>query len=478
MMRSLYAGVSGLKNHQTRMDVIGNNIANVNTIGFKKSRVVFQDMFSQTLKNATAPSQNKAGTNPHQVGLGMSLASIDVIHTPGSFQSTGKNTDLSIEGDGYFMVSDGEKTYYTRAGNFDLDVNYTFFHGGTGLVAKGILADASGKIDPTALIQDIHLEQYVSTPARATTKIDFAKNIDSRVAPQVETLTSAIHHDQLTPTVVSLNDIPFSNVTVIDSNGVQLVENAADGYSINYATGELTIAAGAATEDYTISYNKPNYTLSVLAYDSKGDIHTVNVHLAKIDHNKWTVNTTVDNTFVSYGQGMLEFDPVTGDLINSTVTNTIQTIDGAADLDFSYDFSNVKEYAGDFTITFTGQDGFTAGYLEEVSVDSRGILNGSYSNGERRQLAQLTIATFANPAGLTKVGNNLYTVSNNSGLPDEGVPGVSGRGMINPETLEMSNVDLSQEFVDMIITQRGFQANSRIITTSDKILEELVNLHR
>ena len=215
-----------------------------------------------------------------------------------------------------------------------------------------------------------------------------------------------------------------------------------------------------------------------MAYDSKGDTHTVNIHLSKIDHNKWAVNTSVDNAFNSSGQGILEFDPVSGDLINSTVTNTIQTVDGAADLDFSYDFSNIKEFAGDFTITYTGQDGYSAGFLEEVSVDSGGILNGSYSNGESRKLAQLTIATFTNPAGLTKVGNNLYTVSNNSGLPDAGVPGVSGRGVINPETLEMSNVDLSEEFVDMIITQRGFQANSRIITTSDQILEELVNLHR
>jgi len=133
---------------------------------------------------------------------------------------------------------------------------------------------------------------------------------------------------------------------------------------------------------------------------------------------------------------------------------------------------------GDFTITYTGQDGYEAGYLEEVTVDSNGVLNGSFSNGQSRPLAQLTIATFSNPAGLDKMGTNLYALSNNSGGPDQGLPGISGRGIIKPETLEMSNVDLTQEFVEMIITQRGFQANSRVITTSDQILEELVNLRR
>lgn len=475
MMRSLYAGVSGLKNHQTRMDVIGNNIANVNTIGFKKSRVIFQDMLSQTMQNATAPTTKRGGTNPLQVGLGMTLASIDVLHTPGSSQSTGKNTDLSIDGDGYFMIGDGENTYYTRAGNFDLDTNHTFFHGGSGLVAKGILADNTGIINPTALIENIYLERFVASPARATTNVNFAKNIDSRVQPQIE--TSNCTHTNGSDTVVNVK-VPFSNIVVTDAGGNQLVEGAADGYSIDYATGELTINANATDGDYSISYFTPNYSLSVLAYDSKGNTHTVNIHFAKIDHNEWAVSTSIDNTFVSSGQGMLVFDPNSGDLISSTVNNTIQTIPGADELNFSFNFKNIKEYAENFTITYTGQDGYSAGYLEEVSVDSSGIIKGSYSNGESRQLAQLTIATFTNPAGLTKVGNNLYTISNNSGKPDEGIPGASGRGTINPETLEMSNVDLSEEFVDMITTQRGFQANSRVITTSDQILEELVNLRR
>jgi flagellar hook protein FlgE len=415
MMRSLFSGVSGLKNHQTRMDVIGNNIANVNTIGFKRSRVIFQDMLSQTLQSAASPSSNRAGSNPIQVGLGMSLASIDVIHTTGSLQPTGKNTDLSIEGEGFFMVGDGDRIYYTRAGNFDLNSESVFSHGGTSLKAKGILADSTGQIDPKGQVVDIDLSAQVNSPANATTKITFAKNLDFRAE----------------------------------------------------ICGES---------------DEANYTMNVSVFDSKGDTHLVNVFFSKTDNNTWEVKTTVDGRELAEecGRGTLTFDPITGrlDAANSDIIHLECDVDGADDLNIVLDFANTTEYAGDFTITYTGQDGYEAGYLEEVTVDSNGVLNGSFSNGQSRALAQLTIATFSNPAGLDKIGTNLYAISNNSGVPDQGLPGISGRGIIKPETLEMSNVDLTQEFVEMIITQRGFQANSRVITTSDQILEELVNLRR
>jgi flagellar hook protein FlgE len=477
MMRSLFAGVSGLKNHQTRMDVIGNNIANVNTIGFKKGRVVFQDMLSQTLRSAASSSTNRGGTNPIQVGLGMSLASIDVIHTTGSFQPTGKNTDLSIEGEGFFMVGEGKNIFYTRAGNFELDLNNVFIHGGTGLIAQGILADSTGKINPKGQIEDINLAAQVSSPSRATTEINFAKNLDFRA--ELQEVIENVSHENGVSTEIDLIP-PLNKIVVKDASGNLLVENDPAGFSVDYSTGKLTIEAAAESKDYTISYYEPNYSTSVSIFDSKGNTHLVNVCYTKIADNEWAVNTSVDDVFPSNGsgQGTLEFDPITGELLNSTVSNVVYDVNGAASLDFALNFENITEYAGDFTITYTGQDGYEAGYLEEVSVDSNGVLNGSFSNGQSRALAQLTIATFSNPAGLTKAGNNLYTISNNSGVPDQGIPGISGRGIIKPETLEMSNVDLTQEFVDMIVTQRGFQANSRVITTSDQILEELVNLRR
>jgi flagellar hook protein FlgE len=479
MMRSLFAGVSGLRNHQTKMDVIGNNIANVNTVGFKKSRVTFQDMLSQTLRGASSPTTNRGGTNPMQVGLGMSLASIDIIQTESSPQSTGKNTDLSIEGDGFFMLGEGNNIYYTRAGNFEFDFNKSFINPGNGLHVKGILADTAGNIDPKGSIVDINLASQVSAPPRATTKIDFAKNLDYRAAIQNDTEDNIVHTNG-TATVVDLAppSLPITKVTVVDAGGTELTEDAVNGFSVNYATGEVTIADGAASNSYSITYYTPNYPNSVTLYDSKGNTHIADVYYTKVDDNKWEIDTAIDNVFVSGGKGVLEFDPVSGKLISSTVTNAVQNVAGAADLDFTLNFNNVTEYAGDYTVVYTNQDGYMAGDLKGISVDTSGTINGSFSNGQSRKLAQLTIATFSNPSGLVKAGNNLFQVSSNSGEPDAGIPGISGRGIIKPETLEMSNVDLSQEFVEMIITQRGFQANSRIITTSDQILEELVNLRR
>lgn len=476
MMRALFAGISGLKNHQTRMDVIGNNIANVNTVGYKKCRVAFQDMLSQTLRGASAPTSSRGGINPMQVGLGMSLASIDVVHTAGSSESTGKNTDLSIEGDGFFMLGSGDKFYYTRAGNFDFDFNMSFYNKGNGMFVKGILADASGVINPKGDIVDINLASQFSSPPNATSNITFAKNLDARVGAEMR--TEATTHTNGTPTTIELTAacLPGTTVTVTNESTGTVLDPA--DYTVDYQTGEVTIGAGAATGNYSITYQTPNYATSVSIFDSKGDVHTANVYYTKVADNTWEVATAVDGVFNSGGSGTLVFDPLTGKLVSSDVTNAVQPISGAADLNFAFDFANATEYAGEFTITYTNQNGYAAGDLEDISVDTRGILTGTFSNGQRRDLAQVCIATFANPAGLIKVGNSLYEASKNSGEPNKGIPGLAGRGVIKPETLEMSNVDLSQEFVDMIITQRGFQANSRIITTSDQILEELVNLRR
>ncbi|MBZ4653171.1 MAG: flgE [Peptococcaceae bacterium] len=409
MMRSLFAGVSGLKNHQTRMDVIGNNIANVNTVGFKKSRVTFQDMLSQTLRGASTPQGNRAGTNPMQVGLGMSLASIDVIHTPGSPQSTGKNTDLSIEGEGFFMLtSNGNDAFYTRAGNFDFDSNKNFYSTSNGMLVKGWMADpVTGVIDTDADARGINLAALAFSEPNATTRAEFAKNLDTRA-------------------------------TIGDT-----------------------------------------FTVPITVYDSKGDIHVLKVIYEKTADNEWTVDAEIDSLGLHDNVCTLNFN-TDGTYLN-TVPATVSITDpitGADNLSITLDFSKMTQFAGEYTVSPFSQDGYGPGDLQGISVDTTGTITGTYSNGQNRELARVAIATFANPAGLMKAGNNLFQESNNSGLAQIGIPGTSDRGIIKPETLEMSNVDLSQEFVDMIITQRGFQANSRVITTSDQILEELVNLRR
>lgn len=479
MMRSLFAGVSGLKNHQTRMDVIGNNISNVNTVGFKKSRVTFQDMLSQTIRGASAATANRAGTNPMQVGLGMSLGSIDVIHTGGSPQSTGKNTDISIEGDGYFLLGEGNNTYYTRAGNFDFDVNNTFYHTSTGMIVKGYLADAAGSISADSPLSNINLASQASSDPRATSVVSYGKNLDSRAIAVAAPTTTTYSHTIGIDSIIDFKGV-ITDVTIEDSVGTALTEGT--DYSIDYSSGKITLKDTVATGDYDITYTKAHWQAPIDVFDSKGEIHSATAIFTKTGPNTWEVDTVLDGKMVdpggAIGKGVLTFSPDDGRLISSTVSNFTATISGAAPLNVAMNFSNITEYAGDYTIYASGQDGYESGDLTGIAIDTTGTITGSFSNGQTRKLAQIALATFANPSGLLKVGNNMFQPSNNSGIPDTGLPGVSSRGIIKPETLEMSNVDLSEEFVDMIITQRGFQANSRVITTSDQILEELVNLRR
>ncbi len=478
MMRSLFAGVSGLKNHQTRMDVIGNNIANVNTIGFKKSRVTFQDMLSQTMRGASSPTTTRGGTNPIQVGLGMTLASIDTIQTPGSPQSTSKSTDLSIEGEGFFMLGEGNRTYYTRAGNFEFDDDKNFYNASNGMLVKGYLADANGNISTNTEIADINLSAQVSSPPKETTFITYSKNLDFTATPL--TGTASAGHTVGTPTTVPLNPASLP-ITSVDITGLTEGTPTTGDYHVDYSTGTVIIHDAVATGTYPINYTMSNHFSPMKVFDSLGNDHMLTVYYTKTANpNEWLVTSKIDDTFLSPGSGtgLLTFDQSTGKLTTSAVSHATTTIPGVDPINIELKFGDITQYAADFTALGINQDGYEQGYLDSISVDTSGVLTGSFSNGRSRNLAQIAIATFPNPSGLLKAGNNMFTVSNNSGEPDKGIPGISGRGIIKPESLEMSNVDLSQEFVDMIITQRGFQANSRVITTSDSILEELVNLKR
>jgi flagellar hook-basal body protein len=349
------------------------------------------------------------------------------------------------------------------------------------MIVKGILADADGVIDPKGNVVDINLSSQTSSPPNATSAIQFSKNLNSTEAPLTGTVTQAHTTGAITTFTLAPESLPITKVEIDDPSDNPLTEGT--DFTVNYTTGQVRILAANPDGDYTVTYHEPNYSIDVPIYDSKGESYTANIYYTKVADNTWEVDTAIadpsaTDTLLTDGKGTLTFDPITGKMTSSTVTNATKTITGAANLNFTLDFSNVTEYAGESTAIYNSQDGYTAGYLQDVSVDTSGTITGSFSNGKSRKLAQVAIATFPNPSGLTKDGNNNFQVSYNSGEPDAGIPGISGRGTIKPETLEMSNVDLSQEFVDMIITQRGFQANSRVITTSDQILEELVNLRR
>ncbi len=628
MMRSMFAGVAGLRVHQTKMDVIGNNIANVNTVGFKKSRVNFQEMLNQTLRGASAPQGNLGGTNPMQIGLGVQLGSIDVLHTGGSPQSTGRNLDMSIEGDGYFVVGSGVNRYYTRAGNFDFDE-------ANNLVTVNGMKVFGWTTNPTTLTLDtsaeataINLGALAETQVqKATSWIEIGRNLDSRVQVQntnktYEAVVSQEQLDNINPNdpstfikiklpkgmvfdkdftiagldydtlmhpyninrwnlnpstgeivlkdkdfyigdiitnevqrinlggasqgAFSLNfdgqetiDIDLSSADLVteiknalegldniddgdvdvtldpDGSGNILVsftgkfngknvpkltidpKPASDGTLFNgvnadveeVINGQTTLDMVSINPDPIISFKEASHQTPMTIYDSLGNAHEANVIYYKSDDNTWLANVTVNgelvklnNTAGSEYLHQIEFmengQIKSGQRLEINLINN-NPFGGEADpLEAIIDFSSLTQVATDTSALGLSQDGFAPGSLQSIAVDTSGSIVGTFSNGQNILLAQVALATFRNPAGLISDGNTLFKESRNSGIAQIGTPGSAGKGIVKPETLEMSNVDLSQEFVEMIITQRGFQANSRIITTSDELLQELVNLKR
>ncbi|MGG0790234.1 flagellar hook protein FlgE [Peribacillus simplex] len=421
MLRSMYSGISGLKNLQTKLDVIGNNVANVNTYGFKKSRVTFSDAMNQTVSGASAATANKGGTNSKQIGLGSTIATIDTIHTQSSLQTTGRDLDLGISGDGYFVVKQGNSLSYTRAGNFYLDDNGTLVNA-NGLKVQAYKVDENGKRSKT--IGDVAVNVNAILPAIATTKISVSGNLAA---------------DAIDGTVFS------QQMKVVDENGkeqtatIYFQKNGDDKW-------ELFDEEPAALGDTSTTKPKPFTSVN---FDANGQI---------VAADKTQSGQTIN---ISSGKE---------DDSDTAVDESVQKVN----LDF--DFSNLTQVKGS-TTALVNPDGNKEGKLESFNIGASGEINGVYSNGLITTLGQLAVAKFSNASGLTKTGGNTFQESINSGTANINIAG-EGRGVIASGSLEMSNVDLSEEFTEMIVAQRGFQSNSRIITTSDEILQELVNLKR
>ncbi len=468
MLRSLYSGVSGLINHQVRMDVVGNNISNVNTIGYKKDRVIFQDIISQMMSGAAKPEDDlsRGGVNPKQVGLGMSVAAIDKIMTQGAIQTTGKNTDIAVMGNGFFIQKKGDQTFYTRAGNFGIDKSKLLVNPANGFKVQGwnstTLPSGQTTINVSTQPGDITIPVGDKMAAKATTEVKFKSNLNAG-----------------TPIAIDPN-----NPT------------------------EQEIA------------KKLVHSTSINVYDTTGRAHEVILHFNKISENRWRVKTEVptaiqgsvisdvgndnpgaDNEFIVNfdNRGALmsvsDGNEANGDTINQgdlsvnlkigvpggtgaagTTLTQQQTI--RLDLGTVGQYNGVTQFASETTTKAVDQNGYNMGYLESFQINDRGVVIGSYSNGVRKELAQMALASFVNAQGLEKSGSTNFKETVNSGLAIVGEAGVGGKGVLVAGALEMSNVDLSQEFTDMIVTQRGFQANSRTITTTDTMLEEILRLKR
>lgn len=455
MMRSMYSGVSGLRVHQSKMDTIGNNIANVNTVGFKRGQVTFQEVFSQVTRGASAPSGGKGGTNPQQVGMGVAIGSINTIHTVGPGQRTDNPTDLMIDGEGFFVVSDDSNfnnKFYTRAGNFTLDRDGSLVTA-DGFKVLGYMADENGNID-TSNVSGIRINKSETSAPTATENIIFKGNLDSRISA-VKDLTDPDEKGQLIDTVVT--DSLGNSYKVTFEVKKKPDPNVDGGNDWQMTVSKVTdLGTGNYVDDPTGILAKP----IELSFSKSGELQAV------ADKSFLDLNVLVFNKDKN-DKDIADVSP------SGTFTDEITIFDPAN----PESYKNIHQYANDADFKPYAH-GNTSGTLEGFTIDPTGTVTGVFTNGDRRAIGQIMLAKFDNPMGLQKMGSNFFLDTRNSGEAQFGTGGSSGFGAVNGGTLEMSNVDISLEFTEMITTQRGFQANSRIITTSDEMLQELVNLKR
>ena len=463
MMRSLYSGVSGLQNHQTRMDVIGNNISNVNTTGFKRGRVNFQDMISQQVGGAAKPTEELGGVNPKDVGLGMTIATIEQVFSQGNLQTTGVSTDVAIQGNGFFILKDGDESFYTRNGQFGLDSNGTLVNPANGQRVQGWMArDLNGEqiVQTAATPTDLVVPVGSKDPAKATENVLFACNLNKNTPEILEGASESDIAKGTWGTKQKIYDsfgnehllsVSFTKVPGVANSWQATVNVDADNADFTQTRIGLGTTDGVQN---TFIVNFDNYGQLASVEDSSGNISNQEGEI--VLQTSFTVpEANADENGNPYRQ--------TFSINLGTIGSMKNTITQSASK------STTKAYS---------QDGYTLGYLDNFKIDSSGTITGVYSNGTNRVIGQLALATFANDRGLEKAGNNTYVETNNSGQANIGESGIAGKGSLLAGALEMSNVDLSEQMTDMIVTQRGFQSNAKTIQTADTLLETVLSLKR
>ncbi|MBQ8199535.1 MAG: flagellar hook-basal body complex protein [Lachnospiraceae bacterium] len=543
MMRSLYSGVSGLKAHQTKMDVIGNNIANVNTTAFKSQSITFSELMYQTTQAASGANAEtgRAGTNARQIGLGVTTGAISTsIETTGATQSTGNPFDLKITGEALFIVSNGQDTFFTRDGSFYVDGQGNLAMTSNGYTVQGWQVRDGNIAKDTVSALRIMSAENMTYPPEATTEAYVSGIIDKNdpsVSSEAGKIVSVNFFDSLgyaytaklsmkaTGTegmyTVELADVLDSNGDAIDTTNIQLgavktVEDAqnltlANGYTINGTTltylddagnsQNINLAGELTAEQQEIVANAYGYTTYeefAKLYIANPDGTTTTLGALIEANNLASAISPDDGSIAVAGKqitgGVVQYNTSTGQIQSvNGLTNNLELVlsfgdeAGSAFEDINIDFSPSSNYNNNGTSTISAVSGDTDGLgagrklgeMSGVSIQNDGMIYASYDNGQTKLLGQIAVATFANASGLQKEGDNLYSATMNSGEFDGiGLDVTADGGYMTTGVLEMSNVDLSSEFTEMITTQRGFQANSRIITVSDTLLEELVNLKR
>jgi flagellar hook protein FlgE len=426
MLTSLYSGLSGLNANALQLSLIGNNLANINTPGYKSSSVAFQDLLSQTLTGGSS-----AGSiNFLQIGLGAGVAGTNQNFSQGSLQATGINTNVAIQGEGFFVVRGSDGVNYTRAGDFHIDAT------GNLVTSDGAFVQGFTQRDPitneivtSGALSNISIPPGTLFPPIPTSSTRLVANLDAN-APTAATFTSSI---RVVDSVGASHEINFTWT----KTGVSAYQ-----YDVTVDGGDVT----GGTAGTPVSLLAAPGTMT---FNTDGSLANVNGAAA--------ADVSITTPTFANGAAALTFD---WDLVNDDGTG------------------NVTNYASPSATASSSQNGFSAGILSTIVVGGDGTIQGIFSNGQTTGLARLALATFNNPAGLLKLGGNRYNLSISSGEPSVGVAGDGGRGTLAGSTLELSNVDMAAEFINMIVAQRGYQANSRMITTTDEILQESINLKR
>jgi len=640
MLGSLYTSISGLKGYLVSLNIAGNNISNVNSIGFKGGRATFKETLVQTLRSAARPQGGLGGRNAVQLGLGMGVGSIDNILSQGVLQNTGIATDLGINGEGFFVLSDGRGEYYTRAGSFGYDADGNLINPTNGMIVQGRLADYNGVIGADAPIGNLQLPFGRKVQARATDTVNFSCNLDSSASTSAATLETAgttgitsllgsadngaggVHTITVTGLNATVSSLAGTNLTApgaltgsetltslgvtdasdftisvdagtavaiagltgtstvmdlinainsncsgvtaslsggevvlerdyagdgalynvttslgVDGNISRQVFGAASGsaFTVNNGTASTLVATDvftptgrAAMDPVTLTLVTDSFTglvtgisdlggggvtvrassglaagtaivdtaatehyASIVVYDSLGTAHNMSIDFARSAvENQWYWRASFDGdeAIEGGGSGLITFNE-DGSLAtfvadDSSPVLTVNPGNGASTITMTLDmgdpttFDGMTQFASAFSATGKNQNGYTMGTLTSLAVGSDGLITGFFSNGTTRSIAQVVLAKFNNPGGLQKVGDSLYVVSSNSGAAIKGEPGDIVNATLSAGALEMSNVDLAEEFVGMIVAQRGFQANARVLSASDEMLTELVNMTR
>ena len=551
MANSLITGVSGLTTHQKMIEVVGHNLANLNTTGFKARRAHFSDIFYETVKGGAGGALGETGgSNPAQIGNGSKLATIGVNFTQGNLEATGAEFDFAIDGEGFFVLDSGQGELFSRAGVFHVDQNGFLVDSATGYHVQrtGNIGEATGT-EPgfqTSGDDSIQIPLGAIVPGQATTSANLVGNLSpsAGAATSQMLLTTGGLTTAAAPatSLTLLNDLdnvttPFQTGDVIniqgtDHNGTAINSQLAvdgtttvndlitaidtqfaDASASLSASGQLELTAndtGSSMLSLNLTSEQANvgqidltdqqFVVDQLGqdgesvrgglevFDERGDGHLIGVSFERMPDDTWTMTADIDPSAGTLSDATVEgitFRPNGSiDIVNGPDSQIAIQFAGQSDpqiIDFGFgdagSLSGLTSISGDSNLAST-QDGYSTGTLVAISVDGSGLIEGIGSNGRRFEVAQVALATFRNPNGLSAEGNNFFAQTISSGDANVGSPASGGRGRINTGQLEASNVDIAVEFTRLIVAQRGFSANARTITVTDEILEELNSLIR